>query len=195
MHKWCEHAGVLVCGRVQNRGGERAWDLLATPLEVLACLHNRDSRACVCTQAIVDCWQASLHASGQLAVFWLAGVAVATVDSVGRRPLLLGGVSGMIVALVGLGVASIQLQGGAAAWTSVAALLAYVGAYQVSVCAYDVGPGGAMRRVQSAECRVQLQQRPPKLARMIGCASPRSSIQQYSQSNADMGLQCSMCCP
>ena len=56
---------------------------------------------------------------------------MATVDSVGRRPLLLGGVSGMVVALVGLGVASIQLQGSAAAWTSVAALLAYVGAYQV----------------------------------------------------------------
>ena len=76
----------------------------------------------------------------------LAGVAVATVDSVGRRPLLLGGVTGMVVSLVGLGVASIQLQGSAAAWTSVAALLAYVGAYQVSFlrCGCGSRPGGTL---------------------------------------------------
>ena len=55
------------------------------------------------------------------------------VDSVGRRPLLLGGVSAMVLSLVALGIASIQLSGQASAWTSVAALLAYVGAYQVSL--------------------------------------------------------------
>ena len=40
------------------------------------------------------------HLSPSLCV---AGVAVAKVDSVGRRPLLLGGVSAMVVALLALG--------------------------------------------------------------------------------------------
>ena len=60
-----------------------------------------------------------------------AGVAVATVDSVGRRPLLLWGVSGMTLALLGLGASSLALSGSVATWASVAALLLYVGAYQV----------------------------------------------------------------
>lgn len=57
--------------------------------------------------------------------------AVALVDKAGRRPLLLGGVSGMTAALVVLSVAS---QGGAdsAPLVSVAALLLYVGCYQLS---------------------------------------------------------------
>jgi hypothetical protein len=73
-------------------------------------------------------------------------VAVATVDKLGRRPLLLGGVSGMVVALLLLtaaqgGVEVAAAAGGAAgaggggvsaAWVSAAALLLYVGCYQVS---------------------------------------------------------------
>ena len=55
-----------------------------------------------------------------------------TVDSVGRRPLLLGGVSAMVVALLALGGSQLVLSGGIATWTSVLALLFYVGAYQVS---------------------------------------------------------------
>lgn len=65
----------------------------------------------------------------------IAGVAVATVESVGRRPLLLAGVSGMTVALLVLGGAALGLQGSVATWTSVVALLAYVGAYQVRAVA------------------------------------------------------------
>ncbi len=57
---------------------------------------------------------------------------MATVDSVGRRPLLLGGVAGILVALLALATAQLALGGSAATWTSVAALLLYVGCYQVS---------------------------------------------------------------
>lgn len=60
-----------------------------------------------------------------------SGVAVFTVDSLGRRPLLLGGVSAMVVALLALGGSQLVLSGGIATWTSVFALLMYVGAYQV----------------------------------------------------------------
>eukprot|EP00877_Chromochloris_zofingiensis_P011610 jgi/Chrzof1/6702/Cz19g06060.t1 len=61
-------------------------------------------------------------------------VAVATVDKWGRRPLLLAGVSGMVVSLVVLAVAqsATAADGGVAATTSVIALLLYVGAYQMS---------------------------------------------------------------
>lgn len=64
-------------------------------------------------------------------------VAVATVDKWGRRPLLLAGVSGMVVSLVVLAVAqsATAADGGVAATTSVIALLLYVGAYQVGGCA------------------------------------------------------------
>ncbi|CAL8468142.1 g7681 [Coccomyxa elongata] len=62
----------------------------------------------------------------------MTGVAVFTVDSLGRRPLLLGGVSAMVVALLALGGSQLVLSGGMATWTSVIALLIYVGAYQVS---------------------------------------------------------------
>lgn len=55
-----------------------------------------------------------------------------TVDSVGRRPLLLGGVGSIVVALLALGGAQTLLSGSAETWTSVAALLLYVGAYQAS---------------------------------------------------------------
>ena len=70
------------------------------------------------------------------------GVAVLAVDKAGRRPLLIGGVGGMSVALTALALA--QAASGAAppslpgappapaAWAAVAALLAYVAAYQIS---------------------------------------------------------------
>jgi hypothetical protein len=60
-----------------------------------------------------------------------AGVAVLTVDSLGRRPLLLAGVSSMVVALLALGGSNLVLSGSLETWTSVIALLVYVGAYQV----------------------------------------------------------------
>ena len=66
----------------------------------------------------------------EVPIMWLAGVAVAKVDSVGRRPLLLGGVSAMVVALLALGAAELLLTGRVESYTSVAALLLYVGAYQ-----------------------------------------------------------------
>lgn len=66
----------------------------------------------------------------------MTGIAVVTVDSWGRRPLLLLGVSGIVGSLCLLG----SIQSGALllpssdaqAWTNVGALLLYVGAYQVS---------------------------------------------------------------
>ena len=61
----------------------------------------------------------------------VTGVAVLTVDSLGRRPLLLGGVSAIVVALCALGASQISLTGELETWTSVGALLLYVGAYQV----------------------------------------------------------------
>lgn len=64
------------------------------------------------------------------------GVAVLTVDSVGRRPLLLWGVGGMTVALIGLGGSSLTLTGSVSTWSSVVALLLYVGAYQVLQLTY-----------------------------------------------------------
>jgi len=60
-------------------------------------------------------------------------VAVLTVDSLGRRPLLLGGVGAMVVALLALGGSQVALEGGLGTWTSVIALLMYVGAYQASI--------------------------------------------------------------
>lgn len=71
-------------------------------------------------------------------------VAVGSVDKLGRRPLLLGGVGGMVVALLlltaaqgGVDVATAagaaaEGGGSTAAWVSAAALLLYVGCYQVS---------------------------------------------------------------
>ena len=63
------------------------------------------------------------------------GIAVATVDSWGRRPLLLLGVSGIVFSLFVLGsVQSGQLLSTPeiSTWANVVALLLYVGAYQVS---------------------------------------------------------------
>ena len=60
---------------------------------------------------------------------------MATVDSVGRRPLLLWGVSGMVAALLGLAASSLVLGGSLGTWASVIALLMYVGAYQVLLSA------------------------------------------------------------
>lgn len=80
-------------------------------------------------------------------------VAVSFVDTAGRRPLLLAGVSTMVAALVALGglsVATAAAAGGvgavdpALAWGSVAALLLYVGAYQVRVPAFALCPLGPL---------------------------------------------------
>ncbi len=67
--------------------------------------------------------------------FLMTGVAVLSVDRVGRRPLLLGGVSALTLALLALAALSGDappLTGDAGALASVACLLLYVGAYQVS---------------------------------------------------------------
>ncbi|CAL5219592.1 g1455 [Coccomyxa viridis] len=62
----------------------------------------------------------------------MTGVAVLTVESLGRRPLLLIGVSSMVVSLLALAGSQLALTGQLETWTSVIALLLYVGAYQVS---------------------------------------------------------------
>jgi len=69
---------------------------------------------------------------------WKLGMtllAVSAVDRLGRRPLLLGGVgalSGALFVLALLASPASPLEGGAASGASLAALLLYVGAYQLS---------------------------------------------------------------
>ncbi|TKY67851.1 D-xylose-proton symporter 2 [Spatholobus suberectus] len=60
----------------------------------------------------------------------MTGVAVAIVDRLGRRPLLIGGVSGMVISLFLLGSYYIFLDN--AAFVAVVGLLLYVGCYQIS---------------------------------------------------------------
>jgi sugar porter (SP) family MFS transporter len=68
----------------------------------------------------------------------MTGFAVKYVDTLGRRPLLLGGVSVMTLATVVLGICSATLAagdaspGGVTATASVVAVFMYVGAYQIS---------------------------------------------------------------
>lgn len=62
-----------------------------------------------------------------------AGVAVLTVEDLGRRPLLLIGVSSIVASLLALGGSQLALTGQLETWTSVVALLLYVGAYQVCI--------------------------------------------------------------
>ncbi|KAL4459129.1 hypothetical protein ABPG75_013994 [Micractinium tetrahymenae] len=65
----------------------------------------------------------------------MTGIAVATVDSWGRRPLLLYGVSGIVLSLLLLGTAqfgSLPVPPELLAWTNLGALLLYVGCYQLS---------------------------------------------------------------
>ena len=54
------------------------------------------------------------------------------MEDLGRRPLLLIGVSSMVVSLLALGGSQLVLTGQAETWTSVIALLLYVGSYQVT---------------------------------------------------------------
>lgn len=64
----------------------------------------------------------------------MTSIAALTVDSVGRKPLLLIGVGGIVGSLLILGIAQGILAGGTAGWivfANVAALLLYVGCYQV----------------------------------------------------------------
>lgn len=60
----------------------------------------------------------------------MTGVAVVVVDRLGRRPLLLGGVSGIVISLFLLGSYYIFLDN--AAVLAVVGLLLYVGCYQIS---------------------------------------------------------------
>ncbi|KAL5837037.1 hypothetical protein ACOSQ3_014206 [Xanthoceras sorbifolium] len=60
----------------------------------------------------------------------MTGIAVLVVDRLGRRPLLLGGVSGMVISLFLLGSYYMFLDNAPAA--AVVALLLYVGCYQLS---------------------------------------------------------------
>ncbi|PKH48019.1 hypothetical protein CRG98_050376 [Punica granatum] len=60
----------------------------------------------------------------------MTGVAVLVVDRVGRRPLLLGGVSGIVISLVLLGSYYLFLDD--VPVIAVVGLLLYVGCYQVS---------------------------------------------------------------
>lgn len=60
----------------------------------------------------------------------MTGTAVLVVDRLGRRPLLLGGVSGMVISLFLLGSYYLFLDN--APFVAVAALLLYVGCYQLS---------------------------------------------------------------
>ncbi|KAF2563625.1 hypothetical protein F2Q70_00014414 [Brassica cretica] len=60
----------------------------------------------------------------------MTGVAVVVIDRLGRRPLLLGGVGGMVVSLFLLG--SYYIFFSAAPVVAVVALLLYVGCYQVN---------------------------------------------------------------
>ena len=75
-----------------------------------------------------------LNSASQVSIFLglfklaMTGAAVFVVDSAGRRPLLLGGVGGMVLALLALGT----FYGGASGVPSVVALLLYVGCYQIS---------------------------------------------------------------
>jgi sugar porter (SP) family MFS transporter len=65
----------------------------------------------------------------------MTSVAIATVDSWGRRPLLLLGVSGIVVSLLVLGTiqsGDVSMSPDVEIWANVVALLVYVGAYQVS---------------------------------------------------------------
>ncbi|GMH43402.1 hypothetical protein BSKO_11324 [Bryopsis sp. KO-2023] len=65
----------------------------------------------------------------------MTSVAAFSVDSLGRRPLLLWGVSGIVVSLITLGSVQTVLSGGAVGpivWVNVVALLLYVGCYQIS---------------------------------------------------------------
>ena len=63
------------------------------------------------------------------------GIAVAKVDSWGRRPLLLYGVGAIVASLILLGgiqSGMVPLPAGLSSWGAVVALLTYVGAYQLS---------------------------------------------------------------
>ncbi len=90
-------------------------------------------------------------------VLLVVQVAVATVDSWGRRPLLLWGVGGLTGALVVLGATQAGLAPGdsaVGAWTSVVALLLYVGCYQVG---YQVIRHTLIRPCESASMLVGAQ--------------------------------------
>ena len=105
------------------------------PVALSGLIHNaRYLRNCHSALHALENWKGVFTADIDqvLSLCVCAGVAVLYVDSWGRRPLLLGGVTGMVAALICLGLVSLQLHGDTAAWANVIALLVYVGAYQVS---------------------------------------------------------------
>ena len=51
----------------------------------------------------------------------------------GRRPLLLGGVAGLVLSLLALSGAQTLVKGDFATWVSVVGLLSYTAAYQVTL--------------------------------------------------------------
>jgi SP family galactose:H+ symporter-like MFS transporter len=64
----------------------------------------------------------------------MTGVAIALLDRVGRRPLLLAGMIGMVVGLVALGVAFV-LPGlsGSLGWIAVISVMVYVGSFAIGL--------------------------------------------------------------
>ena len=61
-----------------------------------------------------------------------SGVAVLTVDSAGRRPLLLFGVAGMCFSAMLVGIAALISYGSAAVtYISIVGLFGFIGSYQV----------------------------------------------------------------
>lgn len=62
-----------------------------------------------------------------------SGVAVLTVDSAGRRPLLLVGVAGMCFSAMLVGIAALISYGSmAVTYISIVGLFGFIGSYQVS---------------------------------------------------------------
>ncbi|KAI9078210.1 hypothetical protein K1719_039824 [Acacia pycnantha] len=70
----------------------------------------------------------------ELSQLIMTATAVVVVDSLGRRPLLLGGVSGMVIALFLLGSYYLFLND--ALTIAIVGLLLYVGCYQVPMLFY-----------------------------------------------------------
>jgi sugar porter (SP) family MFS transporter len=60
-------------------------------------------------------------------------VALFLIDRIGRRPLLLGGLVGMVLSLVGLGVAFLFPNLGALSWIALACLVVYVGSFAIGL--------------------------------------------------------------
>lgn len=115
-------ADIILVRRPSARTGRRR----------LCCFHVG------CAQSPNDRWRGRLHIScccfpllqGTFKLV-MTGVAVLVVDKLGRRPLLLAGVSALTAALLALGALTLTGEG-SNPYGCAAALLVYVGAYQLS---------------------------------------------------------------